>query len=108
MDSLGIDRRKIDRGVFLSGFDKQSEIDIPMDKIDVLFESDSPIKWDRIVQNGGGESSEQGGKLWYNAIGRVLGTLPMPEVVMMTIQCLRKFSKHRDVLLDVGLNLVSA
>ena len=63
-DSLGIDRRKIDRGVLLHGFDKQSEIDVPMDKIDVLFDSDSPIKWDRIVQNGGRESSEQGGKLW--------------------------------------------
>jgi hypothetical protein len=60
------------KSVLLSGFDKQSEIDIPMDKIDVLFDSESPIKWDRIVQNGGGESSEQGGKLWYNAIGRVL------------------------------------
>src|SRR5271155_4623565 len=100
MDSLGINRRKIDRGVLLNGFDKQSEIDIPMDKIDILFDSDSPIKWDRIVQNGGRESSEQGGKLWYNAIGRVLGTLQMLEVVMMTI-CLRKFSKNRKILLDV-------
>src|SRR5271170_6278945 len=62
MDSLGIDRRKIDRGVLLNGFDKQSEIDVPMHKIDVLFDSDSPINWNRIVQNGGRESSEQGGK----------------------------------------------
>ena len=62
MDSLGIDRRKIDRGVrLLSDVHKQSEIDIPMDKTDVLFDSDSPIKWDRIVLN---RSSEQGGKLW--------------------------------------------
>ena len=95
MDSLGIDRRKIDREVLLNGFDKQSEIDVPMDKIDVLFDSDSPIKWDRIVQNGGGESSEQGGKLWYNAIGRVLGTFRWWTI------CLRKLSKHRDVLSDV-------
>jgi hypothetical protein len=98
MDSLGIDRRKIDRGVLLNDFDKQSEIDVPMDKIDVLIDSDSLIKWDRIVQNGR-ESSEQGGKLWYNTIGRVVGTLPMLEVVM-TIS-LRKFSKNRAVLLDV-------
>ena len=97
MDSLGIDRQKIDRGVLLNGFDKQSEGDVPMDKINILFDSDSPIKWDRIVQNGGRESSERGGKLWYNAIGRVLRTLPMLE---MTI-CLRRFSKSRDVLLDV-------
>ena len=61
MASLGIDRRKIDREVLLNGFDKQSEIDVPMDKIDVLFDSDSPIKWDqipspkwqRIVRTGG-------------------------------------------------------
>src|SRR5277367_4335115 len=99
MDSLGIDRRKIDRGVLLNGFDKQSEIDVPMDKIDVLFDSDSPIKWDRIVQNGGRELSEQGGKLWYNAIGRVLGILPMLEGVMMTI-CLRKFSKNRKIVMS--------
>ena len=99
MDLLGIDRQKIDGGVLLNGFDKQSEIDIPMDKIDILFDSDSPIKWDRIVQNGGRESSEQGGKLWYNAIGRVLGTLPMLEVVMMTI-CLRKFSKNRKIVMS--------
>src|SRR5271168_1719554 len=97
MDSLGIDRRKIDRGVLLNGFVKQSEIDVLMD---VLFDSDGPIKWDRIVQNCGRESSEQGGKLWYNAIGRVLGTLLMLKVILMTI-CLRKFSKNRDVLLDV-------
>jgi hypothetical protein len=100
MDSLGIDRGNIDRGVLLNGFDKQFEIDVPMDKIDVLFDSESPTKWDRIVQNGGRESSEQGGKLWYIAIGRVLGTLPMLEMVRMTI-CSRKFSKSRDVLLDV-------
>ena len=80
MDSLGIDRRKIDRGVLLNGFDKQSEIDVPMDKIDVFFDSDSPIKWDRIVQNGSRESSGQGGKLWYIAIRRVLSTLPMLEM----------------------------
>jgi hypothetical protein len=99
MASLGIDRRKIDREVLLNGFDKQSEIDVPMDKIDVLFDSDSPIKWDRIIieyllQNGR-ESSEQGGKLWYNAIGRVLGTFRCWTI------CLRKFSKRRDVLSDV-------
>ena len=85
MDSLGIDRQKIDRGVLLNGFDKQSEIDVPLDKIDVLFDSDSPIKWDRIVENGCRESSEHGGKLWYKAIERLLGTLLMLEVVMMTI-----------------------
>ena|SRR5271154_2820136 len=99
MDSLGIDRRKIDRRVLLNGFDKQAEIDGPLHKIDVLFDSDSPIKWDRIVQNGGRESSEQGGKLWYNAIGRVLGTLAMLEVVMMTI-CLRKFSKNPKIVMS--------
>ena len=93
MDSLGINRRKIDRGVLLNGFDKQSEIDVPMDNIDILFDSDSPIKWDRIVQNGGRESSEQGGKLWYNAIGRVLATLLMLEVVMMTIYCRKILEK---------------
>ena len=51
MDSLGIDRRKIDRGVLLSGFDKPSEIDVPMDKIDVLFDSDSPIKSKMAAEN---------------------------------------------------------
>jgi hypothetical protein len=85
MDSLGINRRKIDRGVLLNGFDKQSEIDIPMDKIDVFFDSDSPIKWDRIVQNRDREWPEQGEKLWYIAIGRVLSTLPMLEMVKLTM-----------------------
>jgi hypothetical protein len=66
MDSLGINRRKIDRGVLLNGFDKQSEIDVPIDKIDVFFDSNSPIKLDRIVQNRVRESSEQGGKLWWH------------------------------------------
>ena len=100
MDSLGINRRKIDRGVLLNGFDKQSEIDVPIDKIDVFFDSNSPIKWDRIAQNRGRESSEQGGKLRCIAIGRVLSTLPMLEMVRLTI-CLSKFSKSRDVLLDI-------
>ena len=94
MDLLGIDRQKIDGGVLLNGFDKQSEIDVPgMDKIDALFDSDNP-KWrQRIVRTGG----ESFGTM------QLGDTLPMLEVVMMTI-CLRKFSKfskNRDVLLDV-------
>ena len=73
-----IDERSIEEP-FSTVFTK-SEIDVCTDKVEADFDSDSPIlKWDRTVQNGSRESSEQGAKLWYNAIGRVLGTLPMLE-----------------------------
>ena len=72
MDALGIDRRKIERGVLLNGFDKQSEIDVRMDEIDILFDSDRSIKWARIVQNGGRQLSEQGESFGTMQLGEYL------------------------------------